>query len=113
LIGLWTFGWFQTTGTVQYMDLPGVGWDQFGRSGRAYTQGRFRGQDLIYTELEYRVPLQKKKETFGAVAFINGTTATNRDANIKLYEYLDIAYGVGLRVMVMKKSRANLTIDYA
>ena len=95
------------------MDLPAVGWDQFGRSARAYTQGRFRGQDLIYTELEYRFPLQKKKEMFGGVVFINGTTATNRDANINLYEYFDIAYGLGLRVMVIKKSRANLTIDYA
>ena len=113
LIGFWTYGWFQTSGTVPYMDLPAVGWDQFGRSARAYTQGRFRGQDLIYTELEYRFPLQKKKEMFGGVVFINGTTATNRDANINLYEYFDIAYGLGLRVMVIKKSRANLTIDYA
>ncbi len=113
LIGFWTYGWFQTSGTTPYMDLPAVGWDQFGRSGRAYTQGRFRGQDLIYTELEYRVPLQRNKEMFGAVVFVNGTTASNRDADISLYEYLDIGYGIGLRVMVMKKSRANLTIDYA
>ncbi len=113
LIGFWTYGWFQTSGTLPYMDLPAVGWDQFGRSGRAYTQGRFRGQDLIYTELEWRVPLQKNKDTFGAVFFVNGTTASNRDANISLYKYLDIGYGLGLRVMVIKKSRANLTIDYA
>jgi hypothetical protein len=113
LIGLWAYGSFQTSGTLPYMDLPAVGWDQFGRSGRAYTQGRFRGQDLVYSELEYRFPLQKKKEMFGGVAFVNGTTATNRDANINLYEYLDIGYGLGLRVMVIKKSRANLSIDYA
>ena len=113
LIGLWAYGWFQTSGAAPYMDLPAVGWDQFGRSGRAYTQGRFRGQDLIYTELEYRVPLQRNKDTFGAVVFINGTTATNRDADISLYDYLDIGYGLGLRVMVMKKSRANLALDYA
>jgi len=113
LIGFWTYGWFQTSGTLPYMDLPAVGWDQFGRSGRAYTQGRFRGQDLIYTELEWRVPLQREKDTFGAVVFVNGTTATNRDANISLYEYLDIGYGLGLRVMIMKKSRANLALDYA
>lgn len=113
LIGFWTYGWFQTSGTLPYMDLPAVGWDQFGRSGRAYTQGRFRGQDLIYTELEWRVPLQREKDTFGAVLFVNGTTATNRDANISLYDYLDVGYGLGLRVMIMKKSRANLALDYA
>jgi Omp85 superfamily domain len=113
LIGFWTYGWFVTSGKVPYMDLPAVGWDLFGRSGRAYTQGRFRGEDVIYTELEYRVPLQRKKETFGAVIFLNGTTAANRQGNIYLYEYVDIGYGVGLRIMLDKKSRANLNIDYA
>ena len=113
LIGLWLYGWFQTSGALPYLDLPAVGWDQFGRSGRAYTQGRFRGQDLLYTELEYRVPLQRNKDTFGAVVFINGTTATNRDANISLYDYLDIGYGLGLRIMLNKETRANITIDYA
>ncbi|MFC2125740.1 BamA/TamA family outer membrane protein [Bacteroidota bacterium] len=39
LIGFWTYGWFVTSGDVPYLDLPAVGWDQFGRSGRAYTQG--------------------------------------------------------------------------
>ncbi|MCA6079055.1 BamA/TamA family outer membrane protein [Fulvivirga sedimenti] len=113
LIGFWGYGWFQTSGTLPYMTLPAVGWDQFGRSGRAYTQGRFRGQDLIYTELEYRVPLQREKDMFGAVLFVNGTTATNREAGISLYEYMDFGYGVGLRIMIMKKSRANLSLDYA
>lgn len=113
LIGFWTYGWFVTSGKVPYLDLPAVGWDQFGRSGRAYTQGRFRGQNVMYTELEYRVPLQRKKEMFGAVAFVNGTTASNTDGDISLYEYLDVGYGIGLRVMINKKSRANLNIDYA
>ncbi len=65
MIGFWTYGWFVTSGDVPYMDLPAVGWDQFGRSGRAYTQGRFRGEDMWYGEAEYRFPLQKTKETLG------------------------------------------------
>jgi hypothetical protein len=113
LLGFWTYGWFVTTGDVPYMDLPAVGWDQFGRSGRAYTQGRFRGQDMVYGEAEYRFPLQKTKETFGGVMFLNATTASNRDADINLFKYINPAYGVGLRVMINKKSRANLNIDYA
>lgn len=113
LLGFWTYGWYSTSGDLPYLDLPAVGWDQFGRSGRAYTQGRFRGNNLMYTELEYRVPLQRKKEMFGAVAFVNGTTATNKDGHISLYEYVDVGYGIGLRVMINKKSRANLNIDYA
>lgn len=113
LIGFWTYGSFVTSGNVPYMDLPAVGWDQFGRSGRAYTQGRFRGENIVYTELEYRVPLQKKSELLGAVVFVNGTTASNTYAGIGLFDYFDVGYGVGLRIMVDKKSRANLNIDYA
>lgn len=113
LIGLWTYGSFVTSGDVPYLDLPAVGWDQFGRSGRAYTQGRFRGEDLMYGEVEYRFPLQKTKETFGGVVFVNTTTASNRNADINLFKYLDYGYGAGLRVMINKKSRANLSIDYA
>ena len=113
LIGFWGYGWFVTSGEVPYMDLPALGWDQFGRSGRAYTQGRFRGEDLLYGEIEYRFPLQKNKETFGGVVFVNTTMASNRIAEIGLLEYIDYAYGAGLRIMLNKKSRANLTVDYA
>lgn len=113
LIGFWTYGWFTTSGDVPYLDLPAVGWDQFGRSGRAYTQGRFRGEDLLYGEIEYRFPFQKAKETFGGVVFVNATTASNRNGEIDLFQYLDYAYGVGLRVMINKKSRANLSLDFA
>ena len=113
LVGFWTYGWFVTSGDVPYLDLPALGWDQFGRSGRAYTQGRFRGEDLLYGEVEYRFPIQKNKETFGGVLFFNTTTAANRNAGIQLFKYLDYAYGAGLRVMINKKTRANLSLDYA
>ncbi len=113
LIGVWTYGWFVTSGDVPYMDLPSVGWDQFGRSGRAYTQGRFRGEDLVYGEVEYRFPLQKQKETLGGVVFLNGTSGSSRTGDIDLMQYLDLGYGLGLRVMLNKKSRANLNIDFA
>ncbi|PIB37075.1 hypothetical protein BFP72_17525 [Reichenbachiella sp. 5M10] len=113
MIAVWTYGWFVTSGNVPYLDLPAVGWDQFGRSGRAYTQGQFRGEDLAYAEVEYRVPLQRNKETFGAVVFANTTTASNPNGDIQLFEYLDFGYGMGLRVMINKKSRANLNLDVA
>jgi hypothetical protein len=116
LIGIWTYGNFVTSGHVPYMDLPAVGWDQFGKSGRAYTQGRFRGEDLIYFETEYRFPIpivKKYPDLLGGVAFVNATTATNRAADIDLFDYLDPGYGIGLRVMVVKKSKACITLDYA
>ena len=114
LIGFWTYGWFNTSGNIPYMDLPAVGWDQFGRSGRAYAQGRIRGEDAVYGEVEYRFPLQPAgKERWGGVVFANAMTAGNRGADIPLFKYVDPACGLGLRIMVNKKSRANLTVDYA
>ncbi len=116
LLAFWIYGNFQTSGDLPYLDLPALGWDQFGRSGRGYTQGRFRGQNLIYSELEYRVHLlgtKKNPDFLGAVAFINVTTASNKDANIDLFQYIDPGYGIGLRVMMNKTSRTNLTLDYA
>jgi len=113
LLGFWTYGWFVTSGNVPYLDLPAVGWDQFGRSGRAYTQGRFRGKDIMYFETEYRFPLQRYKERFGGVVFLNATTANSPEADIQLFQYLDPAVGIGLRVMINKNSRANVNLDYA
>ena len=113
LIGIWTYGSFVTSGDVPYLDLPALGWDQFGRSGRAYPQGRFRGQSVVYAEAEYRFPLQKSKDTFGGVVFANATTATNQDADINLMEYVDPGVGVGLRIMINKNSQTNLALDYA
>ena len=49
----------------------------------------------------------------GAVAFVNATTATNEQQDIKLFKYVDLGYGIGLRFMMNKTSRTNVTIDYA
>lgn len=128
LIAVWFFGHFVTSGDVPYMDLPASGWDQFGKSARAYTQGRFRGKELLYVETEYRFPIpiiKKYPDLLGGVAFINATTASNHEkyhdpnsntdlsADIDLFEYVDPGFGIGLRVMVVKKSKACITLDYA
>lgn len=112
LIALWMYGWFVTGGDIPYMNLPAVGWDMFSRSGRAYTSGRFRGEDLGYAEVEYRFPLQKHSETLGGVLFVNTVTASSRVQGIDLFRYMNLAYGAGLRVMINKKSRSNVTLDY-
>ena len=112
VLALWTYGWFVTSGTSPYMALPAVGWDMFGRSGRPYTQGRFRGEDLAYAEAEWRFPLQKTKDKWGAVLFINSTTASSRTQDINLFSYLEFGYGGGLRFMINEDKRVNLGIDY-
>ncbi len=115
VFAVWTYGNFTTSGKLPYMNLPALGWDQMGKSGRAYTQGRFRGFDLCYAEAEWRFPLElikRKPDLLGGVLFANVTTASNRDINEKLFEYFKPAAGVGLRVLIQKQSRAHLAIDY-
>jgi outer membrane protein assembly factor BamA len=116
MLALWTYGSFQTSGSLPYMNLPGIGYDQYSSSGRGYTQGKIRGQALFYTELEYRRRLfgtQKNPDKWGIAIFGNITTATNKDADIKLFEYIDPAGGVGIRFMVNPKSRTTLCLDYS
>jgi hypothetical protein len=116
LLAFWAYGNFQTSGHLPYLDLPALGWDQFGRSGRAYTQGRFRGESLVYSEVEYRVHIlgiKKNPDFMGAVAFVNATSASNVGANVDLFEYINLGYGLGFRFMMNKISRTNITIDYA
>ena len=63
--------------------------------------------------MEYRFPLQKNKDTFGGVAFVNATSASNRLNDVALFEHVDAAAGLGMRVMINKKRRTELTFDYA
>ncbi len=112
ILAFWTYGWFLTSGTSPYMALPAVGWDMFARSGRPYTQGRFRGEDLVYAEAEWRFPLQKTKDKWGAVLFVNTTTASSRTQDINLFSYFEFGYGGGLRFKINQDKRVNLGLDY-
>jgi hypothetical protein len=115
MIAFWTFSNITTSGKLPYMTLPAIGWDPMGRSGRGYPQGRLRGENLYYAELEYRVPIRlipKKADLLGAVLFANMTSATAKDREVELFEYWKPGVGLGLRIMMQKESRANLTIDY-
>jgi Omp85 superfamily domain len=112
LIAVWSYAWIVTSGKVPYMFLPAVGWDMFSRSGRPYTQGRFRGEDLSYTEAEWRFPIQKVKNKMGGVVFINMTSASSRTEDIGLFSSAQFGYGAGFRYMLSEKNRVNLGIDY-
>lgn len=116
VIALWTYGNFVTSGNVPYMALPALGWDQMGRSGRAFPQGRFRGENIYYAEAEYRfgLPVVKKNPNLlGATVFANYTTVSSEMDKVKLFEESQVAVGAGIRIMINKKARTNLALDYA
>ena len=113
LISFWLMGNFAEEGTLPYMILPATAYGQTGRSARGYTQGRFRGNNMAYGEVEYRFPISQCGGLFGGVLFANATTANNPFLSLSLFESIKPAYGFGLRVKMDKNSRTNLAVDLA
>jgi len=112
VFSIWATGQFVTLGVVPYLNLPSIGWDQRSRSGKGYTQGLFRGQKLVYFETEYRFPISCNNLISGTV-FGNLTTASDKDRNIRIFQYIQPAVGVGLRILIDKATRTNLVLNYA
>lgn len=111
LLAFWLLGNFAQEGTLPYMILPATAYDQRGRSARGYTQGRFRGNNMLYGEVEYRFPLSPCGGILGGVLFANATTANNPALSLGLFESIKPSYGFGLRVKLDKYSRTNLAAD--
>jgi outer membrane protein assembly factor BamA len=112
VFSLWATGQFVTTGNVPYLNLPSVGWDQRSRSGKGYVQGLFRGQKMVYLETEYRFPISCNQLISGTL-FANFTTASDKDREIRLFQYIQPAVGLGLRILIDKATRTNLVLNYA
>lgn len=112
VLGFWALGQFVTNGVVPYLNLPAVGWDQRSRSGEGYTQGLFRGNSLAYLQAELRYPITCNQLLSGTV-FTNFITTSSKNENVRLFEYVQPAFGVGLRLLIDKTTRTNLVFDYA
>lgn len=112
VFSLWTTGQMVTTGKVPYLNLPSIGWDQRSRSGKGYVQGLLRGQKMVYLETEYRFPITCNQLISGTV-FANFTSASDKDREIRLFQYVQPAAGLGLRILIDKATRTNLVFNYA
>ncbi|HEY6144035.1 MAG TPA: hypothetical protein VIV55_11530 [Flavobacterium sp.] len=111
VLGFWAYGQFLVSGQLPYLNLPAIGWDQNSRSGKGYIQGLFRGSNLMYFESEYRFPITKNQMVSGTV-FANATTASDVDKNLHLFESIQPAVGVGLRILLDKKTLTNFIVNY-
>ena len=111
LVAFWLMGNFTREGDFPYMILPAITYDQRGRNGRGYTQGRFRGPNLVYGEAEYRFPITSCGGILGGVFFVNAITTDNPVLGIDLFDVIRPGVGTGLRVMIDKASRMNLAVD--
>jgi len=110
VLAFWVFGKFQTSGTMPYLTLMSIANDENSRSGRGYIAGRYRGENMVYSEIEYRFPILKK-QTLGGVVFLNAVTASNNDNGENLFDYVRPAAGFGIRVLVNKHTRLNINLD--
>jgi hypothetical protein len=108
-LAFWAIGDLVTGGVAPFLDLPDIGSD--GRSGRGYGEGRFRGDQLAYGEVEYRGTLSSNG-LIGMVLFLNATTVSNPAAHEQLGDAFATGAGFGLRVLLNKRSRTNLCADY-
>ena len=109
-LAFWLFGDFVTNGAAPYLDLPATGTDLYGRSGRGYAEGRFRGERLVYGEIEYRTNLTAN-QLVGLVVFLNTTTVTNLETGERLFDTFATGGGAGLRLLLNKRSMTNLCLD--
>lgn len=108
-LGVWVSGDFVVGGTAPYLDLPATAMDTYGRAGRGYPQGRFRGEDLLYAEAEYRWTVTDDG-LLGLVAFVN-TQTLSAGTDERLFDSFATGAGVGVRLMLNKRSRTNLCFD--
>ncbi|WP_242412084.1 hypothetical protein [Flavobacterium sp. Root186] len=103
------FYWSTFGGKPHYLDLPSIGWDRDGRTGRGFTRNRFRSNALIYFETEYRTDISKNG-FWGAVFFTNISSVSKLDTY--QFKKWNPAIGTGLRIKWNKKNNSNLVLDY-
>jgi hypothetical protein len=119
LIAVWFMAQTTVTGQLPYLGLPAIGWDARNRTGRGYVQGRFRGTAELYGEVEYRFRITQNG-LLGGVVFANVNTFSSAPVSYlgffnqgeNLFDHLRPAGGVGLRFMMSRQSRTNITLDF-
>jgi hypothetical protein len=120
VLAFWLLAQGVTSGAQPYLTLPAITWDYGIRTGRGYVQGRFRGDAEVYGEAEWRFRLSKDG-MLGGVVFANASTfsrpavdvAGYTEAREKLFTSVRPAGGVGLRFMMSREARNNVTLDIA
>ena len=109
-VAFWFYGDLVTQGTAPYYGLPATGMDTYGRTGRGYLQGRFRGEKLVYGEIEYRWTITRDG-LLGLVAFLNAQTLSNKQTGEKLLDTFAPGGGLGVRLRMNKLSKTNICFD--
>jgi hypothetical protein len=108
-LALWSYNWLIVGGKPPYLDLPATGWDANFATGRGYIQGRFRGNEMIYGEAEYRYKITADG-VLGGTVFLNGESFSAQKGTA--LQSIQPGFGPGLRVKLNKVSNTNISINY-
>lgn len=109
ILAIWSFNWLTMGEKTPYLLLPSTGWDDLFNTGRGYIQGRYRGNDMTYLEVEDRFTISRNG-LFGGVIFANAESFKRNLAS--QYNTIAPGYGAGIRLKLNKQSGANICIDY-
>jgi hypothetical protein len=113
VLAFWSYTWLTKStpnNKVPYLLLPSTGWDDFFNVGRGYIQGRYRSQNLVYGETEYRFRVTHNG-LIGGVVFGNIQAFQRNLLQAGRTQYAP-GTGVGVRVKLNKNSNTNLAVDY-
>lgn len=92
------------TGEIPFNQMAMLGGT---RKMRGFYEGRFRDNNLLMLQAEYRAPLFWR---LGAVGFVTAADVAKNFSDFKLNEF-KLAVGGGLRVMIDKKQKINVRLD--
>jgi hypothetical protein len=109
VLAFWSYYWTTLSDGTPFLNLPGIGNDPYQRSGRGIEQNRYRGENLLYFEAEYRRDITENG-LFGFVIFTNFNSAS--EPNTHRFAYINPAAGGGLRIKFNKRSDTNVALDY-
>ena len=109
ILAFWSYNWLTLSGKPPYTDLPSTAWDEYNNVGRGYIQSRFRGNNLLYFETEYRFRITRNG-LLGGVVFANVQSVSEWPSNT--FDRLLPGMGTGLRIKMNKHSNTNMCIDY-
>jgi hypothetical protein len=123
VLAFWAYFKGVPAGALPYLALPSLGWDARNRTGRGYIQGRFRGTQQAYAEVEWRFRITNNgllggvlfanASSFGAPGFtVNGPGWSYTETRQPILKYVQPAAGFGLRFMMNRESRTNVTLDF-
>jgi outer membrane protein assembly factor BamA len=95
---------------LNYGDVPLRSLASIGGSNnmRGYYNGRFRDENSLALQAEYRFPVWRR---FSGVAFCATGNVANLPSKFQLNQF-KFAYGAGLRFAINRKEKLNIRADY-